>query len=251
MGVKIHATSGYMRLDSWVMAYVLQLGTMSFCRRFIGYDIDPKGRWLDQMTQAARSATANIAEGSARHQTSRETEMKLVDVARASLNELAGDYMYWLMLRGKACWSVKDARYVAVRQLRLESPSYNDDELMMHEAMLHIMRQRDVFAPWIENDDAEVCANALLILCSRLIKMLDHQLESLLAQFREEGGFAENMTQERLVVKREHSSQQNSPLCPKCGKVMIERTAKRGINSGHQFWSCSDYPNCNGTRAKG
>lgn len=81
MSVNIYTTTGYMRLDSWVMAHILQLGTMSFCKRFIGYDVDPKGRWLDQMTQAARSVTANVAEGSARHQTSLETEMKLVDVA--------------------------------------------------------------------------------------------------------------------------------------------------------------------------
>lgn len=250
MSIKIHATSGYMRLDSWVMANIIQLGTMSFCQRFIGFDVDPKGRWMDQMTQAARSGTANIAEGSARHQTSRETEMKLLDVARASLNELAGDYMYWLMLQKKACWSLHDARYNTVRQWRLESPEYSNDELLMREAMFHIMKQKEQLSPWIENEDAEVCANSLLILCSRLIKMLDSQLESLLNQFRQEGGFAENMTQERLSAKREQSVLQGAPTCPRCGKPMIARTAKRGINSGHQFWSCSDYPNCNGTRPK-
>lgn len=249
MSVNIYTTTGYMRLDSWVMAHILQLGTMSFCRRFIGYDVDPKGRWLDQMTQAARSVTANVAEGSARHQTSLETEMKLVDVARASLNELANDYMFWLMLQDKACWSCQDSNYRAVRQLRLDKPEYDADDLRLRESMLHIMSQRKRFSEWIDNDDAEVCANALLVLCQRLMKMLDHQIEGILNYFRENGGFAENMTQERLEARKEKSVQEGAPACPICGKPMVKRTAKRGMNSGNQFWSCSDYPKCNGTRS--
>lgn len=249
MSVNIYTTTGYMRLDSWVMAHILQLGTMSFCRRFIGYDVDPKGRWLDQMTQAARSVTANVAEGSARHQTSLETEMKLVDVARASLNELANDFMFWLMLHDKACWSCQDSSYNAVRQLRLDKPDYDADDLRLREAMIHIMSQRKRFSEWIDNDDAEVCANALLVLCQRLMKMLDHQIEGILNYFRENGGFAENMTQERLEARKEKSVNEGAPKCPICGKPMLKKTAKRGMNSGHQFWSCSDYPKCNGTRS--
>lgn len=114
--------------------------------------------------------------------------------------------------------------------------------------MLHIMSQRKRFSEWIDNDDAEVCANALLVLCQRLMKMLDHQIEGILNYFRENGGFAENMTQERLEARKEKSVQEGAPTCPICGKPMVKRTAKRGMNSGNQFWSCSDYPKCNGTR---
>lgn len=76
---------GYYWLDTWVMANVIQLATQDFCLRYLNHSNDPGGRQYDQMTQAARSAPANIAEGSSRHSTSKETEMKLTDVARATL----------------------------------------------------------------------------------------------------------------------------------------------------------------------
>ncbi len=94
---------GYFWLDTWVLANVIQLATQDFCLRFLNRTNDPCGRQFDQMTQAARSAPANIAEGNSRHSTSRETEMKLTDVARASLAELAESEL-WQRL--------KDARLV-------------------------------------------------------------------------------------------------------------------------------------------
>ena len=63
MGVNIGSTAGYLWLDSWVMANVIYLSTLSFCRRFLNRTNDPCGRQYDQMTQAARSVQANIAEG--------------------------------------------------------------------------------------------------------------------------------------------------------------------------------------------
>ena len=89
--------AGYYWLDTWILANVIQLATQDFCRAFLTLQNDPCGRQFDQMTQAARSCTANIAEGNSRHYTSRETEMKLTDVARASLSELANDYINWLL----------------------------------------------------------------------------------------------------------------------------------------------------------
>ena len=84
--------AGYYWLDTWILANVIQLATQDFCKAFLNIHNDPCGRQYDQMTQAARSCTANIAEGNSRHYTSRETEMKLTDVARASLSELLNDY---------------------------------------------------------------------------------------------------------------------------------------------------------------
>jgi len=78
-----------------------QLGTQDFCEQFLSFKNDPCGRQYDQMTQAARSGVANIAEGHSRHQTSRETEIKLLDVARASLAELMGDYYNYLLHKQK------------------------------------------------------------------------------------------------------------------------------------------------------
>ena len=93
-----------------------------------------------------------------------------------------------------------------------------------------------------------VVANCLLVLCNRLVLMISRQLESQLATFREEGGFTEGLTAERLAARTEKSRQVDAPLCPLCGKPMIKRVAKKGINSGREFWSCSGYPECNGTR---
>ena len=94
-------SGGYRRLDSWTLATIAQLGTLQFCKKFLTKDIDPTGRQYDQMTQAARSGKVNIVEGSARSSTSRETEMKLTDVARASLGELHSDCEDWLLFHGQ------------------------------------------------------------------------------------------------------------------------------------------------------
>ncbi len=84
---------GYYWLDTWVLANVIQLATQDFCHKFLNRSNDPCGRQYDQMTQAARSAPANIAEGNSRHSTSKETEMRLTDVARATLAELSNDFL--------------------------------------------------------------------------------------------------------------------------------------------------------------
>jgi len=97
-------TSGYRRLDSWILASIVQFATYRFCEKFLTHKVDPTGRQYDQMTQAARSGKVNIVEGSARSATSKETEMKLTDVARASLNELASDYEDWLLRQGLVPW---------------------------------------------------------------------------------------------------------------------------------------------------
>ena len=84
-------TAGYYWLDTWIFANVIQLATQDFCKTFLNLQNDPCGRQFDQMTQAARSCTANIAEGNSRHYTSRETEMKLTDVRtnyRGRINRL-------------------------------------------------------------------------------------------------------------------------------------------------------------------
>jgi hypothetical protein len=90
---------GFRKLHSFTLATLVQLETLRFCRRLLTHDhrltpgkfYDPKGRQYDQMTQAARSGRQNIIEGSERSSTSKDTEMKLTDVARASLSELRGD----------------------------------------------------------------------------------------------------------------------------------------------------------------
>ena len=201
---------GYFWLDTWVLANIIQLSTQEFCQRYLNRSNDPCGRQYDQMTQAARSVPANIAEGNSRHSTSKETEMKLTDVARASLAELAND--------------------------------------VQHLSCVHILQQKRKFDTWLRSKNSMIEANCLLILCNRLILMLGKQITNQLSTFREEGGFTEGLTAERLAYRTEKSINADAPLCPKCGKPMIKRVAKKGVNSGKEFWSCSTYPNCNGTK---
>ena len=237
---------GFYWLDTWVMANVIQLATQDFCARFLNFKNDPCGRQYDQMTQAARSAPANIAEGNSRHSTSKETEMKLTDVARATLAELANDYLNWLLRQEQIPWSIHSVEYAQVAGMRLDKPVYQDD--VLHQSSIHILHQKHRFDTWLLSDDSITMANCLLVLCNRLIKMLSKQIDSQLSTFREEGGFTEALTAERLAYRTEKSRQDDAPLCPLCGKPMIRRMARKGMNSGREFWSCSAYPQCNGTR---
>lgn len=116
----------YYWLDTWVMANVIQLCTQDFCKRYLNRSNDPCGRQYDQMTQAARSVTANIAEGNSRHSTSKETEMKLTDVARASLAELASDYVNWLLQHENIPWSVKSEEHIKVTAVQFDKPTYSN-----------------------------------------------------------------------------------------------------------------------------
>ena len=237
---------GFYWLDTWVMANIIQLSTQDFCLHHLNRTNDPCGRQFDQMTQAARSAPANIAEGNSRHSTSRETEMKLTDVARASLAELANDYVNWLLLHNATPWSIHSPEYKAVNSIQLDRPVYKDD--VLHMSSIHILQQKHKFDSWLIGDDSLRAANCLLVLCNRLTQMLRRQIEHLLAEFKTEGGFTEGLTAERLAARTQQSASANAPACPVCGKPMIRRVAKKGINSGKEFWSCSAYPECNGTR---
>ena len=106
MVVNIQFSPSYHWLNSWILANIIQLATQDFCERFIDHKMDPGGRLFDQMTIAARCGVANIAEGSARHSTSIETEMRLLDVARASFDELQGDVFNFLLRKKAEVWAI-------------------------------------------------------------------------------------------------------------------------------------------------
>lgn len=237
---------GYYWLDTWVLSNVIQLATQDFCLRFLNRNNDPCGRQFDQMTQAARSIPANIAEGNSRHSTSKETEMKLTDVARASLAELVNDYINWLMKAEKVPWSTNSAEHKKVSQIQLDKPLYKND--VQHLSSIHILVQKHKFDEWLTAKDSEIVANCMIILCNRLIMMLRKQIVNQLYNFKSEGGFTEALTAERLAYRTEQHQKEGAPFCPKCGKTMIKRVARKGINAGSEFWSCSSYPECNGSR---
>lgn len=244
MGVNIQFSQSYHWLNSWILANIIQLATQDFCNRFVAYRMDPGRRLYDQMVMAARCGVSNIAEGSARHSTSIETEMRLLDVARASFDELQGDLFNFLLHKKADVWAIGNPNREAIWQTRLDTPQYSNSYL--HDAALHILGQKSKFSQWLESDKPEITANALLVLCVRENKMLQSQIQSQLEAFRQTGGFTENMTAERIEARKSQASASGAPRCPKCGKPMLKRMQKKGALQGREFWGCSDYPKCNG-----
>ena len=238
---------GFRRLHSFTLATIIQLETLRFCRRFLTYDArqtgekvyDPKGRQYDQMTQAARSGRQNIIEGSERAATSKDTEMKLTDVARASLSELRGDYEIVILDRNQLPWSVHSPEAKAINAISLDAPPFVDD--MVHEQAKHALKQRRKYARWLDSDDPLVVANAMLIIIGRAMAMLKSQIEAQGKAFEEAGGFSERLTAKRIEAREKN--QPPSPECPLCSKPMRRRKSARG-----EFWGCSAYPDCKGTR---
>ncbi len=239
---------GFRRLHSFTLATVVQLETLRFCRRFLTFDhreagvkfYDPKGRQYDQMTQAARSGRQNIIEGSERSATSKDTEMKLTDVARASLSELRGDYEMFILDRGLLPWSVHTPDARAINAISLDPAPFTDD--MVHQSARHALEQRKKYAHWLDSDDATVVANALLIIIGRALNMLKSQIEAQGRAFEEVGGFSERLMARRIEVRdRQRSS--DAPECPQCGKPLRRRKSAKG-----DFWGCPAFPECKGTR---
>ena len=228
-------------MDSWVLASIIQFATYNFCKKFLMRQLDPTGRQYDQMTQAARSGKVNIVEGSARHATSKETEMKLTDVARASLAELQSDYEDWLLMRGLLPWHKNSAEAREVYAVWLDKPHYEND--FVYDSCVHLLNQQKKFDKWLKSDNAEVMANCLLILLRRAILTLMQLLEAQGNKFEQTGGFREQLTTARIEAR---AKIENSPLCAQCGKPMTKRTAKSGKNTGNEFWGCTGYPECKG-----
>jgi len=238
---------GFRKLHSFTLATIIQLETLRFCRRFITQDprkaatkfYDPKGRQYDQMTQAARSGRQNIIEGSERSATSKDTEMRLTDVARASLSELRGDYEIWILDRSQLPWSVHSLEANAVNAISLDPAPFTDD--MVHESAKHALEQRRKYARWLDADDDVVVANALLIIIGRALKMLKGQIEAQGRAFEETGGFSERLTARRVQARGQ--AMEPAPECPQCGKPMRRRMSAKG-----EFWGCSAFPECRGTK---
>lgn len=245
--INIHSVNGYMTLRSWQLSNVLQLATQSFCHRFVDYQIDPCGRLRDQMEMAVRTVSANIAEGSSRHQTSYETELRLLDVARASVSELEGDYLNWLMRHNETMWRIDDAQYVKVLNFQLQDapePSPN----CLAEISEYLLAEYTRFTSLLCANDSLHSARVIIVLCERVKQLLTAQINKRLGDFKTEGGFTENMTQERLSTIKEQATSEGAPRCPKCGAPMQQRTIKKGTHQGESFWGCTNYPKCDGTK---
>jgi four helix bundle suffix protein len=172
---------GYQNLKSFQQAELVYDATVKFCDRFI----DKRSRTHDQMVQAARSGRQNIAEGSQASGTSKKIELKLVGIARASLEELLIDYKDFLRQRDLPLWPKEHPTAQEVRRLAYaENRSYS------------------TYRTYIEAHPPEVAANTLVCLIHQTNFLLDRQLRQLEAAFLKEGGFTERLYKMRSEVRR-------------------------------------------------
>ena len=172
---------GYRELKSYQNAEIVYDATVRFCDRFV----DRRSRTHDQMVQAARSGKQNIAEGSMASGTSKKTELKLVNVARASLEELLLDFQDFLRQRSLAVWGKDHPTAQAVRKL-----------------VYRTNRTYATYRPYIEEARAEVTANTMICLINQTNYLLDQQLRQLEQQFLEEGGFTEKLYRARSQARK-------------------------------------------------
>jgi four helix bundle suffix protein len=240
---------GFRKLHSFTLATLVQLETLRFCRRFLTHDhrqapeklYDPKGRHYDQMSQAARSGRQNIIEGSERSSTSKDTEMKLTDVARASLSELRGDYEIFIIDRGELPWSAHSLEARAVNAISIDPAPFADD--LVHESAKHALAQRRKYALWLDSEDPVVVANAMHLIIGRTLNMLKSQIAAQGKAFEETGGFSERLHTRRLAARDGQRASEPSPDCPQCKQPMRLRKSAKG-----EFWGCIGYPDCKGTK---
>ncbi len=171
---------GYRELQSYQMAEIVYDATIVFCNRFI----DRRSRTHDQMVQAARSGKQNIAEGSMASGTSKKTELKLVGVARASLEELLLDFQDYLRQKGLLLWSKDNPNAKEVRKL-----CYQKDKSYL------------TYKTYVEVSLPEVAANTLICLIHQTNYLLDQQLRALEKEFLKNGGFTERLYRTRSQMR--------------------------------------------------
>lgn len=168
---------GYKNLITYQKSEIIYDGTIYFTKRFFNkYD-----RTIDQMVQAARSGKQNIVEASMASGTSKEMEIKLTNVARASLEELKIDFQDFLRTNKLPIWDKEHKLVARLRELnKIPNANY------------------DIFKKGIENESPEICANVMIGLIIVVSYLLNKQIKSLETAFIKEGGLKERMTKVRI-----------------------------------------------------
>lgn len=203
---------GYRKLKSFQIAQLVYDITVRFCDRYI----ERRSRTHDQMVQAARSGVQNIAEGSQASGTSKKTELKLTNVARASLEELRLDYEDFLRQRGLPMWDKGDLRRA---ELIARRPATADDvAAWVKETCGRGQSGRDgqnglggqekvrskpstASTPSTKSNYSEFAANSALVLLAVACSLLDRQLVAQATAFEQEGGFTERLYKKRREIK--------------------------------------------------
>jgi len=176
---------GYRKLRGFQVASIVYDATRIFCDRHIS----KRSRTHDQMVQAARSGRQNIAEGSMASATSKKMELKLTNVAKASLEELLLDYEDYLRQGRLRQWDKNDLEALGVRnRFRSYPAEWFEGERPEHDRL----------DPYDTGEaSAEVAANSILCLVNQAIYLLKRQIAGLERAFLEEGGFTERLYRKR------------------------------------------------------
>lgn len=193
---------GFEKLLSYQVAELLYDITVRFTKRYI----EAGSRTRDQMEQAARSGSRNIAEGSVFSATSKKVEMNLTNVARASLTELKKDYASFLRQRKLPLWPIPDA----IRQELIDARFRTADEVAHWGAQVHKR------VP--ERSAAEIAGNIGHTYCMVAIGLLDRQLATLAREFKENGGFGERLYRLRKQGLADSQKPPTEPPMPPPGE---------------------------------
>ena len=196
---RLRPSGGYRELCSFQAATIIYDGTVAFCERFV----DRRSRTVDQMVQAARSGRQNIAEGSRAAAISSQTELRLVSVARASLDELLLDYEDYLRQRSLEQWpkdhpEARKVRAVGAATRDLSNP-YDPTDPSDHR-----------YDPWLKNTDPAIVANALICLIHQANYLLDRQITALERAFVHEGGYSEQLAAARIAERQSNRTSAGS-----------------------------------------
>lgn len=201
---------GYRKLRSYAVAEAIYDATVVFCRRFLAHD----RRMTDQMVQAARSGVRNISEGSGLAATSRKAEMKLTNVARASLNdELLRDYESFLRQNSLRVWPKESPEARAMRE-RLR----HDAVAALPPASNGVVRLTGLagLADFVAKAEPEIAGNAMVCAVNQAVYLLKRQIERQARDFMAEGGFTENLyrrrQQARFRAQRSDKSDGSDPV---------------------------------------
>ncbi len=184
----------YKTLLSYQKSLIIYDCTYIFCERFF----HKFNRNIDQMVQAARSGKQNIIEGAKASITSTETELKLTNVARASLDELLEDYHDYLRVNKLQLWDKDGEQSSYVRKLSSGKIAIPKSIIKNKENSHNISEIHQVFIAFLETRDAEASANIMICLINQCNFLLDRQIKKQEEDFLKRGGLRETMYKARL-----------------------------------------------------
>lgn len=184
---------GYRKLVTYRLGELIYDATAAFCARYL----DRKDRTYDQMVQAARSGVANIIEGSEASATSKKTELKLTNVAKASQEELLTDYQAFLRQRGLPEWPADSPAALRVRAARPDSLE------ALRTLMAALVSDRSDKSDKSDKEavKAEVAGNVMICLINQETFLLGRQVARLAADFEHQGGFTERLYRVRTEAR--------------------------------------------------